>query len=97
MMDAKFVNEVVMDELKNQELKWGVQCHPPVWWVSILLEEVGEVARAVNEAKMPDYTNELIQVIAVATNAIISYHHGSMDFTGAPAMKRKVLISERNK
>jgi NTP pyrophosphatase (non-canonical NTP hydrolase) len=69
----------VLFEIKKERIrqddKWGVQnCHD-FEWCSILTEEVGEVARAANEANFDSGKNrgdfrslraELIQVAAVA-------------------------------
>ncbi|MEX2461291.1 MAG: MazG-like family protein [Paenibacillaceae bacterium] len=39
----------VIAERKRQDAKWGQQNHDPVYWLSILGEEVGELCQAVNE------------------------------------------------
>lgn len=62
----------------RQEDKWGEQNHSPEWWMQILMEEVGEAAKALLEAKFGDhmlviYREEMIQVAAVAVAAIESY------------------------
>jgi NTP pyrophosphatase (non-canonical NTP hydrolase) len=54
------------DERKRQKEKWGEQEHGGHAWVSILLEEVGEVAKAINEDNMREALIELEQVAAVA-------------------------------
>jgi len=65
----------IFAERENQNLKWGRQRHPYAVWLGILMEEVGEVAQAVNALTVPaaskdtdadDLYNELIQVAAVA-------------------------------
>lgn len=56
----------VLDERDRQDAKWGVQDHRPQAWIPILLEEVGEVARALNEGDLANYEEECIQVAAVA-------------------------------
>ena len=68
----------IIAERRLQESKWGIQTHSDFKWMSILMEEVGEAAAAVNDR--PNYDNqsesakddyapiieELIQVAAVA-------------------------------
>lgn len=61
----------VAEEMHSQELAWGQQDHGPHKWVSILTEEVGEVAEeALHEHSL--IRNELIQVAAVALSFIDS-------------------------
>lgn len=70
----KFTKPVLVKvalERCKQDGKWGVQDHDPFKWLAILGEEVGEVNKAVLEAHFSDglwrdYTEELIQVAAVA-------------------------------
>ena len=65
-------NEAVLDlirtERMRQEKLWGEQNHPDLYWLGILMEEVGEVAKAVIEgwAWEKDRDKELVQVAAVA-------------------------------
>lgn len=73
--DVEAMHEVLAERLR-QDARWGEQSHPPLAWLSILLEEVGEVARAVNKltfgpaAHRPlyweEYEAEVTQVAAVA-------------------------------
>lgn len=42
----------VMAERRRQDAKWGNQHHPTGAWLAILLEEVGEVAQAMNEQEL---------------------------------------------
>lgn len=74
----------VLHERGRQDAKWGPQNHDPLEWLSILLEEVGEVAMAANQAhwaktrdsaviRWDDYRAELIQVAAVAVAAVESF------------------------
>jgi NTP pyrophosphatase (non-canonical NTP hydrolase) len=56
----------VADERDRQEAKWGHQNNKPLEWLSILLEEVGEVAKALNEKDDNGVQEELMQVMAVA-------------------------------
>lgn len=41
------VIEEVVSERHRQDIKWGPQHHSPEVWLTILTEEVGEVARAI--------------------------------------------------
>lgn len=42
----------VYAERRRQDTKWGNQHHPCSVWLTILLEEVGSVARAINEQEL---------------------------------------------
>lgn len=55
-------------EERNRQLdKWGDQRHTHEHWLSILTEEVGELAKALNEdGSKEEILGELIQVAAVA-------------------------------
>lgn len=58
-------------ERQRQDLKWGIQNHQSNVWLSILAEEFGEVAKALNETTLDpktweDLKTELVQVAAVA-------------------------------
>ena len=63
--------QLVHKERLEQDRKWGEQNHEPVYWLVILLEEIGELSRAIQEmgqhledAKYAE--TELVQVAAVA-------------------------------
>lgn len=63
----------VMSERIRQIKKWGIQRHEYGEWLKILIEEVGEVAQAMQsgakwskETDSSNLYNELIQVAAVA-------------------------------
>jgi NTP pyrophosphatase (non-canonical NTP hydrolase) len=65
----------IEEERYSQLLKWGEQFHHPHWWLAILTEETGEVAKEVADARIQPfnraaYRAELIQVAAVAVAAI---------------------------
>lgn len=71
----------VMRELQRQHEKWGLQNHGVVQWMLILSEEFGEAAKEANEAYFrnkptEDYRKELVQVAAVAINAIATLDRG---------------------
>lgn len=68
------VNVAVLQERYRQNLKWGRQEHGKGNWLAILIEEVGEVAQAMQSgspsSKDSDANNlyeELIHVAAVAS------------------------------
>jgi len=70
----KSVNFNVFAERVSQNIKWGIQNHTMTEWLAILVEEVGEVAQAMQKnsfaSKETDADNlyeELIQVAAVAS------------------------------
>lgn len=71
--------ELVMLERKNQDVRWGVQNHGPDGWLAILMEEVGEVARAVLEGKAFTYRDELVHVAAVAVAALECINRGNVE------------------
>jgi NTP pyrophosphatase (non-canonical NTP hydrolase) len=62
--------EAIIQERKRQDEKWGVQNHGPSGWLAILVEEVGETAKAILEGSVPIYRRELTQVAAVAVAAL---------------------------
>jgi len=54
-------------ERRRQLRKWGEQNHNGTTWATILIEEVGEACKEVNEAvSVERLREELIQVAAVA-------------------------------
>ena len=57
----------VADERRRQDQKWGRSFpgRPDSFWLTILMEEVGEMAEAVLEGKEQDIEDEAIQVAAV--------------------------------
>lgn len=63
----------VWAERERQNRKWGIQHHAYPYWLTILVEEVGEVAQAMQKGSVAykssdanDLYKELIQVAAVA-------------------------------
>jgi hypothetical protein len=78
------INEVIAERVKQDD-KWGEQNHLPIVWNAILVEEVGEVSKALIEAAMHEKKQgyikheqhvetrlELIQVAAVAVAMVQS-------------------------
>jgi hypothetical protein len=78
---SSILNEVHL-EMEHQRKMWGIQDYAPPEWLMILGEEVGEASKGALEAHFPaylkygdfsDYRRELIQVAAVALQAVESY------------------------
>lgn len=64
----------VLNERARQKHLWGDQTrNTRETWLRILIEEVGEVAKALNEKEWEQYRTELVQVAAVAVAAVESY------------------------
>ena len=68
------VNEAILNERLRQNDKWGHQRHTMETWLTILIEEVGEAAQAMQTEKgwgkpsdASDLYEELIHVSAVAS------------------------------
>jgi NTP pyrophosphatase (non-canonical NTP hydrolase) len=55
----------LIQERKEQDSKWGTQDHDDLYWLAILMEEVGELAREVIEGHKLSMSHELIQSGAV--------------------------------
>lgn len=63
--------EMALEERTKQNKKWGEQNHEDVWWLAILMEEVGELAECTLHARFggseaENGKKELVQVAAVA-------------------------------
>ena len=81
-----FVLVEVELERARQDNLWGEQNHAPLVWLPILLEEVGEVGKALNDwvhsppeevaDAIANYRDELIHVAAVAVAAVESFDRG---------------------
>lgn len=59
------IKEAVDLERYYQDQKWGIQNHEDQKWLTILTEEIGEVAKAILEQKPNEVKEELVQVTAV--------------------------------
>lgn len=67
------VLQQIRDERARQDAKWGRATErnlPKKTWLTILMEEVGEVAEAILEEDDNNYPVELIQVAAVCVAAL---------------------------
>ena len=67
------VFDIIESERDYQDKLWGVQNHLPEHWVTILMKEVGEAAKAVLENSSSEYIDEMTQVAAVAVAALECY------------------------
>lgn len=88
LLDSKATWKVLREietERDRQDRKWGEQNHNPGEWLGILIEEIGEVAKAINEAhfsgyarsgKWADYRKEMLEVAAVAVAAVEALDRG---------------------
>ena len=69
--------ECILGERDRQDAKWGPQDHTLPEWITILLEEVGELAAAIlchkfgnDDHPELDWRKEAIQVAAVALSMV---------------------------
>ena len=92
-IQKQILNEIIQERY-NQTEKWGEQNHIPSAWTDILMEEVGEVSRAILEAvfgdgSWDDYRKELIQVAAVAVSMVecLDRERGNSKCTDAEDVK----------
>lgn len=86
------VIDAVLAERRRQDAKWGVQRHGPDGWLMILMEEVGEAAKAVLEGSGLKYHDELIQVAAVAVAALESLSMGNLELGSLVKAQQEVRI-----
>lgn len=88
-MASEIIKEIEAERSRQDE-KWGEQNHDLPVWLAVLTEEVGEVAKAILEARaalpgnqmastlyIEDLRKELVQVAAVAVAAIEYIDRGS--------------------
>jgi len=85
------IKYLIEKERRAQMRKFGVQLHPKETWLTILTEEVGEVAKEMCNLQFPrfskkhpdearvDLKNELIQVIAVGISWLEQLQHVKND------------------
>ena len=66
LVDGRDPLQDIMEERARQDRKWGEQNHPNLYWLGILVEEVGESAKAIIEDDSENIEKELVQVAAVA-------------------------------
>lgn len=65
----KYHVEVEMERQRQFDI-WGNQHRSKEQWLAILVEEVGEVAKAILEKDDPNYREELIQVAATVITTL---------------------------
>ena len=68
------MTESVTEERRRQRRKWGVQDHSAGVWLLILMEEVGELSKALLEKDLTQAKEELTQVCAVSLEWLESIH-----------------------
>ena len=78
-MSTQSVIKEVRQERSYQDAKWGEQNHTPHYWLCVLMEELGEAAKATiaDTANDYNYRHELLHVAAVAVAAIESWDRGA--------------------
>jgi hypothetical protein len=91
---ARRIHRRVRLERDRQDEIWGREFPGRTWdrWLVILLEEVGEVARAINERDALDLEEELVQVAAVAMKAL--EFGGQFDRRPWPGIMQEELLAE---
>ena len=65
MSDTIDIIQLIQAERKRQDEKWGMHHHDSFVWVTIITEELGEVAQAVFKQDKEAVKAELVQVAAV--------------------------------
>lgn len=55
----------IMSERGRQDLKWGEQNHGDLYWLGIMVEEMGETAKALIEGDTKQLRKELVETTAV--------------------------------
>ena len=63
--DRSFVYEIIEQECKKQDEKWGIQKHSTPKWNMIFDEEKGEMCKAYIEGRRDEFMGELIQMAAL--------------------------------
>jgi NTP pyrophosphatase (non-canonical NTP hydrolase) len=61
------IMQLIATERQRQITKWGQQTHTDDRWLLILLEELGEVSKAILEVNYTSSIEELVQAAAVIT------------------------------
>lgn len=72
--------DVIRLERAAQDAKWGEQNHSPLKWLAILIEEVGEVGKAIIEDNRAQCMVELIHCAAVIVAWIECEKRGKQSF-----------------
>lgn len=88
-----------LTEIERQDKKFGEgRDNHPLVWLSILTEEVGEMAKEINESDFQtrnlsdNYRNEWVQIVAVGLQAILHFDRFKKgDFNSKKATKNFLL------
>ena len=64
--------DLIQIERDNQDAKWGEQHHTDEKWALIILEELGEAAKALNDGDEANFLAEIVQVSALIENWVTS-------------------------
>ena len=72
LQNDSWIIKKIVNEKSSQLTKWGIQTHSPFEWLTIAVEELGSVAKAILEYEYRNGTKEKIvsEAIQVATLAL---------------------------
>lgn len=87
-MNTPQVLQLIYDERRRQDAKWGEQNHNQYYWMTVLGEEFGEACKATFEDDPAEYVGELVQVAAVAVCAIESLYRQIQKAPHTPEYRR---------
>ncbi|MFA4944913.1 MAG: hypothetical protein WC789_09465 [Lentisphaeria bacterium] len=82
-------------ERERQDAKWGEQNHHPFTWLVILLEEVGEAAKAALKGRPVEYHKETVQAAAVAIAALESLERNPGPWPDVTCLQRQLAKAVR--
>jgi|HubBroStandDraft_6_1064221.scaffolds.fasta_scaffold00174_37 hypothetical protein len=68
----------IADERASQDMKWGEQNHGSDRWLTVLMEEVGEMSKENLEGRPDRYRAELVQVAAVAVAMLEAFDRNGL-------------------
>jgi NTP pyrophosphatase (non-canonical NTP hydrolase) len=71
--------EAIRQECERQIEKWGIQDHEPETWLMYLVEEVGEIAEAIQSERVgakrkSEVVKEAVQAATLAVKIAEMYH-----------------------
>lgn len=69
-MNQEAVIAEIIAERHRQDRKWGPQDHPRAFWLIIIMEELGELARATLIGDALNWREEMTQIGALAVAAL---------------------------
>ena len=77
LINEKLTDDIlrlVKEERARQDGGWGTQHHSKLYWLGVLMEELGEAAKnAIESPTAAAFCEELIQVAAVCVAAVEDY------------------------